>query len=85
MIQTSKLSSVEKASPYVKYLGVFIDENLNWKTHINNISTKLIKSNAMLPKLRDFVNKDIFLSVYYGIFHSHLSYICLVWCQVSFL
>ena len=57
------------ASQYVKYLGVFIDENLNWKKHINEISTKLIKGNAMLSKLRHFVNKDILLSVYYGIFH----------------
>ena len=38
----------------------------------------------MLPKLHHFVSKDTFLSVYYGIFHSHLSYICLVWCQVKF-
>ena len=64
------------ASPYVKYLGVFIDENLNWKMHINEISTKLIKGNAMLSKLRHYVNKDILLSVYYGIFHSHLAYTC---------
>ena len=70
--------------PYVKYLGVFIDENLNWKKHINEISTKLIKGNAMLSKLRHFVNKDILLSVYYGIFHSHLAYLCLVWGQAKF-
>ena len=49
------------ASPYVKYLGVFIDENLNWKIHINVISTKLIKGNAILSKLRYYVNKDILL------------------------
>ena len=72
------------ASPYVKYLGVFIDENLNWKKHINEISTKLIKGNAMLSKLRHFVNKDILLSVYYGIFHLHLAYLCLVWRQAKF-
>ena len=72
------------ASPYVKYLGVSIDENLNWKIHINEISTKLIKDNAMLSKLRHYVNKDILLSVYYGgIFHSHLPYLCLVWGQVK--
>ena len=23
-----------RASPYVKYLGVFIDENLNWKKYV---------------------------------------------------
>ena len=26
-----------RASPYVNYLCVFIDKNLNWKTHINEI------------------------------------------------
>ena len=35
----------------------------------------------MLSKLRHYVNKDILLSVYYGIFHSHLAYLCLVWLQ----
>ena len=72
------------ASPYVKYLVVVIDENLNWKTHINEISTKLIKGNAMLSKLRHFVNEDILLSGYYAIFHSHLAYLCLVWNQPKF-
>ena len=72
------------ASQYVKYLGVFIDENLNWKKHINETSTKLIEGNAMLSKLRHFVNKDIMLSVYYGIFHSHLAYLFLVWGQAKF-
>ena len=51
--------------------------------HINEISTKLVKGNAMLSKLRHYVNKDILLSVYYGIFHSHLAYLCLVWGQVK--
>ena len=72
------------ASHYVKYLRVFIDANLNWKKHINEISTKLIKGNAMLSKSRHFVNKDILLSVYYGIFLSHLAYLCLVWGQAKF-
>ena len=41
-------------SLYVKYLGIFIDENLNWKIH-TKISTKLIKGNAVLSKLMHFV------------------------------
>ena len=38
----------------------------------------------MLSKLRHFVNKDILLSVHYGIFHSHLTYLWLVWGQAKF-
>ena len=54
---------MQNSSLYVKHLSVFTDENLNWKTHINKISTKLIKGNVMLSKLWHFVNKDILLSV----------------------
>ena len=62
------------ACPHVKYFVVFIDEKLNWKFHINEISPKLIKGNASLSKLRHFVNKDILLPVYYSIF-THIQFI----------
>ena len=48
------------------------------------ISTKLIKGNAMLSKSQHLVNKEILLSLYYAIFHSHLAYYCLVWGQAKF-
>ena len=32
----------------VKYLGMKIEENLNWKHHVNEVSTKLIRANAIL-------------------------------------
>ena len=38
------------SSNNVKYLDIKIDENLNWKHHVNDISTKLIKANAILLK-----------------------------------
>ena len=31
-----------------KCLGVFIDENLTWKEHVKNITTKLSKSIAIM-------------------------------------
>ena len=34
--------------------------------------------------MQHFVNKDILLSVFYGIIHSHLAYLCLVWGQAKF-
>ena len=38
----------------------------------------------MLSKLQHYVNKDILLLVYYGISHSHLAYLFLIWGQVKF-
>ena len=41
----------------VKYLGIKIDENLNWYEQINNVAVKLNRANAMLSKVRHFVHK----------------------------
>ena len=38
-----------------KFLGVLIDENLSWKPHINNVSTKISKSIGILYKSRGIV------------------------------
>ena len=39
------------------YLDIKIDQHLNWQDHINNIEIKLNKANAMLCKVREFVNE----------------------------
>ena len=54
-------------SKYVKYLGFYIDENLSWGTHINELSKKLSRANGVLAKLRYFAPKKIVLLVYYTI------------------
>ena len=56
---------------YVKYLGVTIDENLNYHHHINDLAAKLKKINALLFKIRNCVNEKILRSVYFTIFDSH--------------
>jgi len=68
-------------SSSIKYLGVIIDENLNWDNHINNLSIKLNRANAMLSKVRYYVNNKTLLSIYHAIFQSHLIYACKVWGQ----
>ena len=65
----------------VKYLGIKIDANLNWKDHQNSIAIKLNKANAILLKLRKYVNENILKSIYYSIFESHLNYCSIVWSQ----
>ena len=65
----------------VKYLGVKIDTNLSWQYHVNNLSIKLNRANALLFKIKKYVRLKILRSIYFAIFDSHLSYFCLVWAQ----
>ena len=65
----------------VKYLGVKIDANLAWQHHVNGLSTKLNRANALLFKMRTNVSLKILRSIYFAIFDSYLSYCCLVWAQ----
>ena len=65
----------------VKYLGVKIDTNLSWQYHVNDLSIKLNRANALLFKMRKYVNLKILRSIYFTIFDSSLSYCCLVLAQ----
>ena len=69
-----------QASSFEKYLGLYLGEYLNWSPHINHLSHKLVKANAMLCKLCHYVNEATIKLIFYAIFHSHLSYVW-IWGQ----
>ena len=56
---------------------------MNWKDHINDIAVKLNRANALLFKIRNFVNITILKTIYFAIFDSHINYANLVWAQNS--
>ena len=61
-------------STHVKYLGVILDEHLSFKAHTDSLCKKLSKSNAIIAKLRHFLNTSELISVYFALFQSHLTY-----------
>ena len=65
----------------IKYLEVKIDAKLTWQHHVNDLSIKLNRANALLFKLRKYVSLKILRSTYFAIFDSYLSYCCLGWAQ----
>ena len=70
-----------------KYLGLLLDENLNFKSHIDSLKTKLRRANCLLSKIRHYVRKDLLRTIYYALFDSHLRYGCQIWgqCQTQSL
>ena len=67
-------------TPYVKYLGVYLDEHLNWSHHTEILSAKLARANGMLAKMRHYVDETL-RNIYYGIFSSIMNYASQVWAQ----
>ena len=59
----------------VKYLGIRIGSKLNWKVHIDNIALNLIRANAMLYKVRDYVNAGILKAIYHTLFESRIMHV----------
>ena len=70
-----------KVKTCAKYLGIIIDEFLNWKSHYNVLITKLGGSIGLLSELRYFVSANLLRTVYFAIFDSYLRYACQVWRQ----
>ena len=70
-------------SSYIKYLGLLMDSRLTWKFHINELSKKLSRAIGILYKIRAYSPKSIMLSLYFAIFHSHLTYGLPVWGSAS--
>ena len=67
----------------VKYLGIHIDKNLSWDSHIQQLTKKLSRANGIISKLRHFAPRNVCLNVYYALFYSQLNYCCTVWGMTS--
>ena len=65
----------------VKYLGIFLEEHLEWNTHINILSARLNRAVGLLSKIRHYVPKFLLRTLYYALFNSHLIYACQIWGQ----
>ena len=70
-------------SLYIKYLGIYLDANLNGRFHCDLLMPKLKRAVGMLCKARHYVPSEELKSIYYAIFSSHLVYGCQVWGQSS--
>ena len=62
-----------------KFLGVYIDENITWKYHIDTICSKISKSIGILCKAREILSKHNLKQLYFSFIHSYINYANIVW------
>ena len=63
-ISGQKIVSVE----LVKYLRFTLQSDVHWKTRLTSLEKKLSRSIGLLSKIRHYVPKFLFRTIYYSIF-----------------
>ncbi len=67
----------------VKFLGIHLDSSLSWYAHIDMVCKKMSKGLYSLRRLREAVDTNALLSVYYAQIFSVFSYGIAVWGNSS--
>ena len=68
----------------LKYLGVVIDEQMNWNAHINYTVKKLSNAARIFSIIRHYVNKQTLTKLYDSFAYPHIKYGIVSWgsaCQ----
>ena len=59
---------------FIKYLGLFIDENLSWKSHIHSAANKINKTIRLIARLRHIVPTCTLLNIYQSLLIPYLTF-----------
>ena len=74
-IREKEIEIVSKA----KYLGVQIDDNLNWKEHIRAVSAKVSRAVGFLKYSKRYLPITAVQTLYTSIVEPHFQHCCSVW------
>ena len=66
-----------------KFLGVIIDDQLNWKPHLDSLNRRLKSACGRIYKIKSNLPENLYKEIYHTLFESHLSYSISVWGGVS--
>lgn len=78
-IQPDNSSFVIKSRESIKYLGVYLDNQLKWNVHVNHTVNKLRTIIPILYKMRDVIDYRQLKCLYHALVEPHLTYGIVGW------
>ena len=60
------------------FLGVLLDENLSWKSHMLALFQKMRRNVGIIHKLKFYLNSNNLIFIYHSLIAGHLRY-CITW------
>ena len=70
---------VIKRQVFMKFFGVLLDENLNWKEHIEYTENKIAQNLGHLYKARPFLESNALLAFCYSYIETYMNYGNIAW------
>ena len=64
-----------RRSESIKFLRVFLDENLTCKDHIRYTENKIAKNMGLLFRSKSYLTKKCLFSLYFSYIHTYMSYL----------
>ena len=64
---------------YVKYFGLWLDDDLKFHTHIQHLETHLAKYTGMFYRIRSYLKIDAMITLFYSFINSKLQYGIFSW------
>ena len=61
------------------FLGITINNKLNWNSHINKVTNKISKTVGIFNKLRSFLPSGVLQTIYSTLILPHMIYGILAW------
>ena len=62
-----------------KFLGIYIDEDLEWSAHIDHVAKKISSGCYAIRSAKHLLSAENLRALYFSLVHSHLSYGNMVW------
>ena len=72
-----------KRVDHAKSLGLYIDKNLSWSKHIEEISKKNLPGIGALKRIRPFISQNIAVQIYKALIEPHFEYCSPVWHGIN--
>ncbi len=76
-------SKIIRRVTQTKFLGVIIDDKLNWEPHLESLNKKLKSACGRIYRIKNFLPQVLHKQIYHTLFESHLSFAISVWGGVS--
>ena len=62
-----------------KFLGTWVDHNLNWKTHVDKLALQIKSRNCLLKRGKRILGQHALKILYYAQIHSIIQYGIVIW------